>query len=146
MGWISLVRKPVSDWTGYKDPPCGAGLGTTIDVDGRTWHRALTHNSSGRIGGFRIFIQVMSPHWAKMGVRGRYTPCMNQETDGNERSEGQEHLLRPHLRQFQPLPGKSPDGKPIVLLRDPLNLVPKPMVVAAQAMSLLAPAHLSLYL
>ena len=138
MGWISLVRKPVSDWTGYKDPPCGAGLGTTIDVDGRTWHRALTHNSSGRIGGFRIFIQVMSPHRAKMGVRGRYTPCMNQETDGNERSEGQEHLLRPHLRQFQPLPVQSPEGKQLVLLRDPLNLVPKPLVMVPEALRVMA--------
>lgn len=49
-----------------------------------------------------------------------------------------EHLERPHLRQFQPLPGKSPDGKPVVMLRDPLNLAPQPMVVAAQALSLLA--------
>jgi AmmeMemoRadiSam system protein B len=63
---------------------------------------------------------------------------MTEDPPHSASLQGQEHLVRPHLRQFQPLPGKSPDGKPVVLLRDPLNLVPKPMVVAAQALSLLA--------
>lgn len=48
------------------------------------------------------------------------------------------HRQTPHLRSFHPIPGKSPDGVPVVLLRDPLNLGEKQMVIAAQALQLLA--------
>lgn len=83
-------------------------------------------------------MEVIKPFNPKTPVSARYTAFMTEDSPHSASSQGQDHLVRPHLRQFQPLPGKSPDGKPVVLLRDPLNLAPKPMVVAAQALSLLA--------
>lgn len=49
-----------------------------------------------------------------------------------------EHLVRPHIRPFQPLPVQSKDGQQMALLRDPSNLGGQSMIVPPQVLVLLA--------
>ena len=50
-----------------------------------------------------------------------------------------EHIQKPHIRRIQPIPGKDPQGRPIVQLRDPFMLamnkmlaIPLPAMQAVQ--------------
>ena len=46
-----------------------------------------------------------------------------------------EHIQRPHIRRIHPIPGKDPNGRPIVQLRDPFMLaVDRMLGVPVQAM------------
>jgi len=47
-----------------------------------------------------------------------------------------EHIRKPHLRPIQPIPVVQ-DGKPVVVLRDPIMLSPQSMAVPAQMMQLI---------
>ena len=67
-----------------------------------------------------------------------YTLRMSHEPGETSSSTEPGHLLKPHLRQFQPLPVKSPEGKQLVLMRDPLNLVAKPLVMVPEALRVMA--------
>lgn len=49
-----------------------------------------------------------------------------------------DHLQRPHIRPFQPLPVKAKDGQQMALLRDPANLGGQSMVVPPQVLMFLA--------
>ncbi|HMN96567.1 MAG TPA: AmmeMemoRadiSam system protein B [Phycisphaerales bacterium] len=48
-----------------------------------------------------------------------------------------EHIRRPHVRQFQPLPAVH-QGQQLVVLRDPMMLLPQSMAVSPQAVPVIA--------
>ena len=101
-GSIRLVRSR-SDRI-HLTPMVGPAASTNEMRLGRNRHRADTTDSSARIAGFTLFMQVIADQSVNQCSGPRYTAGMTDETPEQAASPLPEHQNRPHPRQSTHMP------------------------------------------